>query len=56
MAPITVIVTLFLADSEVSCGFMTKPIKIKEFMEAVNMALEFAEKRLVSKPDYLPNC
>ncbi len=29
--------------------YITKPINVKEFMEAVSMALEFAEKRLVSK-------
>ena len=29
--------------------YITKPIKVKEFMEAVYMALEFAEKRLVRK-------
>ena len=29
--------------------YITKPIKVKEFMEAVNMALEFAEKKLVRK-------
>jgi CheY-like chemotaxis protein len=26
--------------------YITKPIKVKEFMEAVNMALEFAERRV----------
>ena len=29
--------------------YITKPIKVKEFMEAVNMALEFAEKRVGQK-------
>ena len=29
--------------------YITKPIKVKEFMEALNMALEFAEKKLVRK-------
>ena len=29
--------------------YITKPIKVKEFMEAVNMALEFAEKKIGQK-------
>ncbi|MDP1680076.1 MAG: PAS domain S-box protein [Candidatus Nitrotoga sp.] len=29
--------------------YITKPIKVKEFMEAVNMALEFAEKKIDQK-------
>lgn len=29
--------------------YITKPIKVKEFMEAVNMALEFAEKKVSQK-------
>ena len=31
--------------------YLTKPIQIKEFMETLNVALEFAEKRLVQVPD-----
>jgi CheY-like chemotaxis protein len=34
--------------------YLTKPIKVKEFMETLNLALEFAEKPVGQTPDDEP--